>query len=351
MEPLLNKYYIASNPASFGGVRRLQTAVKKKKETVTQWLSGQDAYTLHKPIRRKFKRRQVIVGSIDQQWEGDLIDLSSLKECNAGHTFVLTLIDVLSKYGWAVPLKNKSGAEIVRAMEGIFADRMPEVLHTDKGKEFVNVRVQTYLKEKGIDFFVTENDDIKAAIVERFNRTIKERMWRYFTANNTLTYIDVLPDLVKSYNETVHSSIKEKPANVNKDNQEKIWHTLFGTQVYDVKKRNKFQVGDYVRISKTRRQFAKGYLPKWTMEIFCIDEVRNTTPVTYTLKDENGEGIKGTFYETELQKVTKPEVYRVEEIISTRKIPRKGLQYLVKWQGYPATFNSWIPAKNVIKGQ
>ena len=130
---------------------------------------------MHKPIRHKFKRVRTVVAFIDSQWQADLCDMSNIKKENDGNTFLLTCIDCFSKYAWVEALKNKSGTEILAALQRIMKTRQPIRLQTDKGTEFLNRRVQNMLKERNIDFFTT-NSEMKASIVERFNRTLKSRM-------------------------------------------------------------------------------------------------------------------------------------------------------------------------------
>ena len=128
---------------------------------------------LHKPIRHKFRRRQTVVGGIDYQWQGDLADVSSMSKYKNKHCYLLCLIDVFSKYAWVVPIIDKLGKTLVEAMKGILKDRCPKSLHTDKGKEFKNRGSQAFLQSRGIHFFTTENQETKASIVERFQRTLK----------------------------------------------------------------------------------------------------------------------------------------------------------------------------------
>ena len=169
------------------------------------------------------------MGGIDHQFQADLIDVRNLKKANDGFVYLLTCIDVLSKYAWVVPLKNKTGPSLVEAFEHIFAQgRKPFRLHTDRGTEFRKKIFQHFLKEKGVDIFVTQNEDIKASIVERFNRTLKEKMWRCFTKKNNLRYVEVLQQMVRAYNRSYHRSIKKAPADVYTTNQEEVWQTLYG---------------------------------------------------------------------------------------------------------------------------
>ena len=105
---LQQRYYDPKRVGSYGGVAALRRVVPE--QDVERWLSEQDTYTLHKPVRRRFKRRCVVVGGPNQQWQADLVDMSRLKKVNDGTTFILTVIDVFSKLAWCVPLKNKSAA-------------------------------------------------------------------------------------------------------------------------------------------------------------------------------------------------------------------------------------------------
>ena len=147
------------------------------------------------------------MGGLRQQWQADLVDLSKLKKVNNGMTFLLTVIDVFSKVAWCVPKKNKSAASLEAALDTTFSKGCPKTLQTDQGLEFLNKSVQALLKKHGIHQLSTHNAETKASVVERFNITLKTRMWRYFTKHQTRRFIDVLQDLVQSYNNTPHRSI------------------------------------------------------------------------------------------------------------------------------------------------
>ena len=176
---------------------------------IKEWLMKQDAYTLHKPIRRRFRRNRVIVGGIDEQWQMDLADMQSRQKFNDGYRYLLVCIDVFSKYAWVVPLKDKTGLSLVDAFKIILANgRKPEKIITDQGTEFFDKRFKALLKDEDIELYNTYNET-KASVVERLIRTLKTRMWRYFTAKKTMRYMDMLPDLVYSYNHTIHRSIKK----------------------------------------------------------------------------------------------------------------------------------------------
>ena len=141
---------------------------------VITWLQKQPGYTLHRPARRQFRRSKVFVNGLDDQCQADLVDLQSLRRWNHGYKYLLTCIDILSKYAWVVPLKTKTGSALVEAFTTIFKQgRKPDKLQTDAGTEFKNKTFQTFLKQRDVHHFVTYNET-KAQIVERFNRTLKQ---------------------------------------------------------------------------------------------------------------------------------------------------------------------------------
>ncbi|GBN67375.1 Putative uncharacterized transposon-derived protein F54H12.3 [Araneus ventricosus] len=334
-------YENPEHPGSYGGVEALFRATNGAftRGEIKNWLAKKESYTLHKTVRRKFKKNRVLVSQMNQQFQADLVDMQSLSEYNEGYNYLLTCICILSKYAWSIPIKNKNAKEILSAFKIIFAERKPIKLQTDKGKEFLNKLFQNYLKKMKIKFFVT-NNNTKASIIERFNRTLKTKMWKYFTENNTKKYIDIIDKLMLSYNNTWHRSIQMTPTSVTFENQSQAWKNLYTEKKTKLTK-PKFKVGDTVRISKEKLLFEKGYEQNWTLEIFTIDQVLLRNPVVYKLKDLSSELIQGSFYEQELQKVTDSGYYPVEKILRTRKREGK-LEYLVKFQGYPEKFNSWV---------
>ena len=301
------------------------------------------AEELHKPVKRKFKKRRVLVSGNNKIWAADLADMRAFAKYNNGNTFLLLVIDTFNKYGWIIPLKNKEGETVVKAFKTIFEEgRIPKKLWTDKGKEFYNKKMDDLRKLNNIELYSTENEE-KSSIAERWIRTMKEKMFKYFTDNNTYKYIDVLPDLVEDYNNTVHSSTKLTPIEASKKKNElTVWRNLYPDRYKTSRLNPKFSVGDEVRITKKKKVFEKGYTTRWTEEIFTIKEIRETNPITYKLEDLQGEEIKGTFYEPELQK-TEQQIYRIEKIIKKEKG-----KSLVKWKGYSDKFNSWVDNKDLI---
>ena len=341
---VMKVYYDPANPGSYGGVDRLRKATGLSLKKIQPILRRNLTYTLHKPVRRKYSTNPTFALSIDHQWAADLVDIKNLSKENKGFKYLLTVIDVLSKYAWVVPLKNKTGAEQKRGFESILKEgRKPIQLQTDKGSEFYNKTFQAFLKDQAIHHFSTQGET-KASTVERFNRTLKERMYRAFTANNTLKYLWMLPDLVKSYNASVHGSIKMAPENVNMSNDEKVWKTLYKKKLSQ-RPVYKFLPGDKVRISKVKRTFKKGYLPGWTEEIFIIDRILNLPVPAYRIKEYDETPVEGAFYEPELQKVNikEDDFFGIEKVLK-----RRGDKVLVQWKGWPSKYNSWIDRKQLV---
>lgn len=345
-------YYDANSPAAFTTVEPLfrlarERGLKITRRTIKDWLKEQDTYTLHRPARRRFIRNRVLVGGIDSQWQADLVDMAALSKHNDGYRYLLTCIDILSKYAWVIPIRTKTGANLIAAFKAIFTSgRRPLYLQTDEGTEFLNRPFQQFLKQNKVHFFHTWNET-KASVVERFNRTFKGRMYKYFTANNTRRYLDAVPALVEGYNQAYHRSIRRAPVDVTVKNQKEVWETLYPARP-TAKTHPIFRVGDHVRISKVKGRFEKSYLPNWSTEIFRITQRHARDPTVYTLEDLNGEVLQGTFYGYELQRVVKTAeaYYHVEKVLDTRTTRGK-TQHLVKWLGWPASFNSWIPATDV----
>ena len=234
---------------------------------------------------------------------------------NDGVNYLLVVIDVFSKFLWVRSMKNKNAQSLVQTFDSILSEkRKPEKLRTDKGTEFINESFQQYLKKQGIQFYTATNEP-KAAVVKRVNRTLKSKLYRYFTGVNSLRYIDVLQDIVDSYNNTYHRSIGRAPATVSLLNVGQVRRKLYGKIERSKPKHFKFKVGDHVRLSLRKRLFKKGYKMNWTEEIFQIVNRLPRTPVVYEVRDLLEKPIDGVFYEKELHKVEHPDIFRVEKVL------------------------------------
>jgi hypothetical protein len=252
-------------------------------------------------------RRRVIVPGIDHLWQGDLLVLDKLSRYNKGFKYILSVIDVFSKVAFVEPLKSKTEPEVSNALKLIFdrSKRHPSLFQVDEGKEFFNSYVKKLMSDMNIKMF-HNHFDTKACVVERFQRTLMGRIYRFFELRKTKNYIDVLEDIVTSYNNSFHSSIKCNPNNVNKYNEMETWMSLYGS----LKKREKLcrksvlKEGDFVRIKVIRNVFTKGYSAGFTDQVFKIEEVVKSYPITYKLVETDRSKVLGIFYKEELSKIT-----------------------------------------------
>ena len=302
---------------------------------------------LHKPAIKKFQRRRVTVKRIDEIFGADLVDMNEWKKDNNKIRYILTVIDVFSKFAWAIPLIDKSGASIKEGLDTIFKDRIPEFLWVDQGSEFYNSTVKALLKKHNIEMYSTFGDH-KSAVIERFNRTLKTNMWKAFTASNasSLKWVDMLPSLIHTYNNKYHRTIKMTPTEASKKkNEDEAMMNINDVNLPKVTK-PKYKKGDLVRISKIKKTFEKGYVNNWTREVFKVAEVLNTTPVTYKLVEYDGSAIEGSFYEQELQKSTTSIIFQLDAVLKSRT--RKGIkEHFVHWLGWDEKYDTWITDKQL----
>ena len=247
----------------------------------------------------------------------DLVEMGSLSEWNEGIRYLLMVIDVFSKYGWIQSLKNKRGETVANAFSTIFSKgRKPKKLWIDKGREFWNKNVEEVMDKFGVERYSTQNEE-KSSVVERWNRTIKGKIWKMFSARNEMIYVDKLKEILKDNNNTKHSSIGMTPVQASKKmNERKVYAKLYEDELWKKNKSPKFKVGDKVRISKWKKGFKKGFTPNWTEEIFVVKNVLYTKPTTYKLKDLLDDDVEGSFYEQELQKV-RQEIFRIKEVLES----------------------------------
>lgn len=341
-------YYNPNNAAGFSSIDKLVKASGISKKKVKEWLKKQATYTLHRSARKRYPTRKYIVHKIDSQWQADLAEVQLIANKNNGNRYILTVIDLFSRYAWARPLKSKRGQDVAEAFQSIFNEgRVPERIQTDQGKEFENRHVKLLFETYNIELFSVKSA-YKAAVVERFNRTLKSKLWRYFTSNLTTKWTDVLQKVVNSYNNSVHRMIGKKPIDVNDGNSHEVREKMAARKIKDTRK-NDIKVGDKVRISKVKSVFAKGYLANWTEEVFTVVNINTKyKPVTYKLKDYNGDIIEGSFYRYEIQPIIEAsDTYLVEKVIRTER--RNHEQWcLVKWRGHPTSMNSWVRRSDIF---
>ena len=299
---------------------------------------------LNKPTINKFPRQKIIVNYINEIHSTDLVDMTQYSKINKGYKYIFTNIDVFSKIAYAFPLKSKKIQDIKPCFEKIFKNNKPKYIWSDKEPAFFSKEMQQFFKDNNVKIYHT-NSHLKAVVIKRFNRSLRELMMKEFVKNDNTVWYNILPKLIAIYNNRYHSTIKMKPMQVNKNNEKYIKENIY---TYNKTSKNpKFKINDLVRISLKRRPiFDKSSTNiKWSEELFKIHSINKSNVITYKIKDLNDEIIKGIFYERELQKTKNTSgVYIIEKIIQKNKN-----KYLVKWRGYSDDFNSWVDKDDIIK--
>ena len=278
------------------------SAIKSKKSLGLGNFTMEDlSNELNKPTINKFPRKKVIVNHIDEIHSIDLVDMQQYSKMNKGYKYISTNIDIFSKIAYAYPIKSKKIQDIKPCFQKIFKKNKPKYIWSDKEPAFLSKEMQLFFKNNNVKIYHT-NSHLKAVVIERFNRSLRELMTKEFVENNNTVYYNILPKLIKTYNNRYHSTIKMKPVEVNKSNEKYIKENI-----YTYNKTNKipkFKIGDLVRISLKRRDiFDKPSSNiKWSEELFKIHSINRSNLITYKIKDLNGEIIDVIFYEKELKK-------------------------------------------------
>ena len=226
----------------------------------------------------------------------------------------------------------------------MFKEQKPSYIWSDQESAFFSKEMFKFFEDHNIKIYYTHSN-LKAVIIERFNRSLRELMMKKFVKSNNTVWYNILPELFKTYNNRYHHTIKMKPIDINKSNEKHIKNTLYNYNITN--KKLKYKINDLVRISLKRRQLfdkPSGNI-KWSEELFKIYKVDKSYVITYQLKDMNDEIIKGIFYERELQlskNITGE--YIIEKMLKT-----KGNQVYIKWRGYSNNFNSWVNKYDIKK--
>jgi len=304
MEELNRVYFNTKNPAGFGSLRKLQNETKIKKKVIESFLESQDVYTKTKSAKHIFPRIKISSPYVDYLWQADLITVKKISKQNKGYHYLLTVIDVLSRFAFVRPVKRKTASDVAAAFESILSEsgRKCRKLQTDEGLEFFNSKFKAICNKHNILHFHNFSP-LKAAMVERFNRTLMTKMYKMFLAKSNYRYIEDLQNLVQAYNHTVHSSTKYQPCDVNKFNALDVWLNSNKKNINSNSTKSKLRVGDTVRIKVGKSLFEKGYTNNFSDSLYTIDSIRDTKPLTYKICTKSNQPVDGIFYVQELSRV------------------------------------------------
>ena len=355
IDEIKENYVTPNHPTAFGGINRLQRFYNIKHNDAKKVLEEIHSYTLHREYKKPKKRNPYFIYRLRQQIQIDLIDIQKYEKFNNGTKYILCAIDCFSRYLWVEPLKNKTGIKVKNALNKIFnrIGKLPETIFCDSGSEIKNRIVKEYLKSKNVRLFHAKSE-LKAGIVERVNRTLQNLIYKYMTENETNKYIDKLEDLVETYNNRGHRTLKYiTPADAEDDGKKEDVLAALNEHydsARDARKTPRYNVGDIVRVKADfGNRFARGYKEQFTRELFKIVDVDKRMPIPmYILQSmEDDEIIDGGFYENELSK-KRDDVFRIEKKLGSRM--RNGRkEILVKWLDFSDRHNSWIPFDDVTR--
>jgi transposase InsO family protein len=321
-------YYDPASGGAFGTAPKIQEEVRRRGyyrnvglRRIQTYLNKQKAHTLYKPAKTRYPTPPVHVSAKNMQFDMDLMDVSRFASDNDGIRYLQTAIDVLSKYAYAVPIKDKEGRTVTVAASEIFDDRQPQQVCTDRGVEYKSHRFQQLLREREIRHFFAGGSG-KCTVVERFHRSLRTRMARYQYKANSMRYIDVLQDLIAGYNKTHHRSIRMRPNEVTEENEHIAYRHLYLGRKTPKQIRFQFKVGDSVRITGEKHPFRREFFQRWSEEIFEVSRVwRQRNVNMYKIKDCTGEQLEGSFYASELSRVTSSpdDLYKVESYLDEKE--------------------------------
>ena len=311
-------YYDPSSPGGFRGPEALWQEAKLhipmlKKNQVYGFLRTSKPYTKHQQYRGVKKYRKVYAKRARYLIQMDLLDFRKHSRENNGHNYLLCAIDAFTKKLWTFPLKRKSADEVHREIFFFLMRERPEKIQTDQGTEFINatLRETEARMDPPIQHYHTWSIK-KASIVERVQRTLRNRLGKVWERNGNHRWIDVIADITKSYNNSVHRSIGMRPNDVGPQHHQLIYKRLYpeptpAQALKSAKEAKKltsyFRVGDYARYLEYRSLFRKESDQAWSSRVFRIRRVIMSTPVTFQIEDLYGDPIKGGWYARQLIKV------------------------------------------------
>lgn len=318
-EQLLTQIYndYHKHPDVLGSVNKLLKLAHQHDDTipveiVRNFLHRQTAYTRHKPaIRHAVRRNRMLARGIGTDYQSDLADVQKLARHNRGTRFLLCTVDMLTKMAQVEPLKAKTGLEVRDAFQRmlkkdpLLADSK---MSSDAGREFLNSHVQEWFRKNQIHHF-TLHGEHKAAMIERFQRTLKERLHRVMTKRKNYKYIDMLQPVVSNYNHSKHSTLGGlRPVDVNRQNEKEVHQRQFKVkdkQRVDPRKfPDNISEGDTVLISIGKNIYEKGYTGYWNQEPFIVDTIKQGVPnKIYLLRDAHRQPVHGGFYREQLLKI------------------------------------------------
>lgn len=298
-----------------GGLASLTAFARSRKNAydlkdLEKKLSKIEAFSLHRPVRRRFKRPAYIFHGPNEHYCADLIQMGQYKWHNSNYAWILVVMDSFSKKLSCVAMKTKNAEDTATAIKKALLElsrggkKFPQYFFHDSGTEFVNSKVKAVLAKYKIKQYTSKTSQ-KSSMAERVIKTIKSYLFKYFSLKSTKRWLDILPIIVNRYNDTVHSSHNMKPNSVSAKTADEAFSNMYGKLALTPRKPPKFSVGTLVRLSSGRILFRKGYMPGWSKQIFRIKSVKPSFPVySFTLETLDGEEVASSFTAEELSEIS-----------------------------------------------
>jgi len=308
-QEIIKSYTDPSALGSFSGVGTFLKYNKHFKDVnfVKKTLESLDSYTLHRNSKPQKPRRKVHVAFPMEIQAMDLLDISDSKisRQNKGYKWILLFVDIFSRRIWTYALKDKSAESVSSVLDTHFQSKENRCskIWADRDKSFLAKKSMDVLKKFNIGLYHTSSY-LKSVFAERYIKEIKNKIFRIFTQHNNKKWLEFLPDITHSINNTVNPTTKFRPLDVSLENADQVWHNIYSAHVDAKRKAPEYKIGQLVRMTKLKNVFAKGYKSGWTDEIFKIFAIENTNPYTYRIQDMSGVKIQGTMYSFELTPVS-----------------------------------------------
>ena len=314
-------------------------------------LNGIDSYTINREAKPVRMFNPIYVRQPRELIQLDLIDIQNMKQWNDETGYLMCVIDSLTRFLWVMPMKTKRQHECVKTYRDIVGEMgIPKRILCDRGKEWTSGLFKHQLREHGTVQTLANGISGKAPTVERVQRTLQSLMYKYMEERQTRRYIDVLPQLVSSYNNREHRMIGMTPTEAeDATNYERLLAKVeknYARSGSQGKRQRRaaahFGIGDTVRILLERGKFARGYEEIFSRESFRIVHINTNLPVPmFSLSElDTNAPIDGTFYARELQHAP-GNIFKVSEVL--RREVRNGKRMaFVSWLGYGSEHNSWI---------
>ena len=352
-DSLLHSYH-SNEGFSFGGKHLMyENYPNIHKKDIDKALSSSDVYTKYKQYSKPRKYSPIFVRNKRELFQCDLISFTqnNLPQENDGFKHLFTTIDVFTKMAWVYPIRDKKCETVLLCFKDILkkCGQKPQRVQTDRGTEFICKTFENYFKDEMIFHYLSYSDR-KCPVVERFNLTIQQLIYKIMEYKSTNRWIDCIDNAMKIYLNRKHRTIKMTPLEAEKPINESIVRQnlsdFFSKNSRLKPQKQKFQVGDKVRVWKFHRTFKRGYDHNFTDEYFVIHKVLKNLPVIrYELKDFNGDKIIGSYFQEELVLYTPKSFYKINIIGESGQGKTK--KYLVNWDGWPAIYNQWILASEI----